>query len=118
MNSTLKSLVFWVVVLAAATAVYFYANAGTTTDLMAQSNDLISGEWLMAGRADQPSAIFRHGSVLLVVNERGDLATARAQDATHFVVVKGQGWESGVTAEIRENGKSIIWRDGSVWTRR
>ena len=54
---------------------------------------------------------------VLVVNERGDVATAKLEGGTRIVVVKGAGWESGMTGEIRENGRVLAWRDGSIWTR-
>lgn len=114
MNNNLKMLVFWAVVLVAAIGIYFYAESGQEQAAAVQ----ISGEWSVGGKADQPCAIFRQGEVLLIVNERGDVATGRMQGATQLVVVKGDGWESGLTAELRDGGKSLAWRDGSVWTRR
>ena len=85
MSSTLKSLIFWIVVLVA---------------------------------SQKPCAIMREGEVLLVVNERGDLATGRMTSDTTLVIVKGEHWEPGVTAELKDGGKSLVWRDGSVWKRR
>src|SRR5262249_25695300 len=34
-----------------------------------------AGEWLFDGKEDQPCAIFQQGRVLLLVNERGEMAT-------------------------------------------
>jgi len=77
-----------------------------------------AGEWLMAGKADQPCAIFQQGTVLLIVNENGDVATARVDTPGKLHVLHGVRWEAGITAELRDGGRSLAWRDGSVWTRR
>lgn len=78
----------------------------------------LSGEWLAEGRPDRPCAIFRHGVVLLVVNENGDLATARFTGRGGFVILKGDGWEAGATARIDPRGRALRWSNGSVWSRR
>jgi hypothetical protein len=78
----------------------------------------VAGEWLMEGKADQPCAIFRHGSVLLLVNENGDLGTGRLDAEGKVVVLKGDGWDKGLTAEVQDKGKSLKWSNGTVWNRR
>jgi hypothetical protein len=45
------------------------------------------GEWLMEGNADQPCAIFQHGRMLLLVNERGEFATGRLTEAAKLIVL-------------------------------
>lgn len=75
------------------------------------------GEWLLEGNADQPCAIFQHGRVLLLVNERGDFATARLTEATKLVVLKGS-WDEGLVGELAEEGKTISWSNGSTWKQR
>jgi hypothetical protein len=77
----------------------------------------VAGEWLLEDNADQPCAIFRHGSVLLLVNERGDLATGRLEAENRLVVLKGDGWDAGLTAEVQNKGKSLKWSNGTVWNR-
>jgi hypothetical protein len=78
----------------------------------------VPGEWLMGGQTDQPCAIFRQGAVLLVVNERGDLATGRMDGGGKLVILKGDRWQSGLTASVQDGGRSLLWRDGTTWTRR
>jgi hypothetical protein len=78
----------------------------------------VAGEWLLEGKADQPCAIFRHGSVLLLVNENGDLGTGRWDAEGKVVVLKGEGWDKGLTAEVQNRGKALKWSNGSVWNRR
>ena len=91
----------------------------STSSMLAQSAvSNISGEWLMSGKASEPCAIFRQGAVLLIVNEKGDLATGRMDGESKLLVLKGDHWETGVTAELKNGGKSLSWRDGSVWIRR
>jgi hypothetical protein len=73
-----------------------------------------AGEWLHEDREDESCAIFQQGRVLLVVNEHGDLATARLNKAKKFTV---KGWEDGVAGELAEEGKEIIFTNGSTWKR-
>ncbi|MBA4064652.1 MAG: hypothetical protein C0501_13250 [Isosphaera sp.] len=75
-----------------------------------------AGEWFHGGKVDQPCAIFQHGRVLLLVNERGDLASA-VLTAEDKVSVQ-QGWEQGYTGAIGDRGKTIVWKDGAEWKRR
>jgi RNA polymerase sigma factor (sigma-70 family) len=78
----------------------------------------LPGEWLYDGKQDRPCAIFQHGRVLLLVNEEGELATARLTGARKFVVLKGYGWgEEGLVGELDENGKAISWSNGTTWKR-
>jgi hypothetical protein len=81
-----------------------------------KANDVV-GEWLWEGKADQPCAIFRYGSVLLLVNENGDLGTGRLEGEGKLVVLKGDGWDKGLTAEVQSKGKSLKWSNGTVWNR-
>jgi hypothetical protein len=76
-----------------------------------------AGEWLLEGKADQPCAIFQHGRVLLLVNEKGDLATGRVTEATKLVVLKGNGWDDGLVGEFADEGKTISWGNGTTWKR-
>jgi hypothetical protein len=89
------------------------------TRVSAQAPPLdVPGEWLMDSHTDQPCAVFRQGAVLLIVNERGDLATGRMDGSGKLVVLKGGGWKAGVTASVQDNGRSLVWSDGATWTRR
>ena len=75
----------------------------------------LSGEWFNAGKLDQPCAIFQHGRVLLLVNEKGDMATAHMTEANQFSVLKG--WGGNVTGQVVERGKVILWKGGGNWKR-
>ena len=82
----------------------------------------LAGEWLNEGKEDQPCAIFQQGRILLLVNEEGQLATARMTEGRKFVTVKGllvngEGWEEGLVGELAEDGKTISWANGSTWKR-
>ena len=77
---------------------------------------MLPGEWLYDGKEDQPCAIFQQGRVLLLVNEEGDLATARITEAAKFVVLKGD-WEEGLVGELAKDGKAIGWANGTTWKR-
>ena len=118
MNSTFKSVLFWFAILAAAFGIYQYSSLRTVPGSGDGSTPTqIAGEWHLGGQAEQVCAIFRQGGVLLIVNERGDMATGKLEAANRVVVVKGGGWTVGITAELRENGRVLAWQDGSVWTR-
>jgi hypothetical protein len=79
----------------------------------------LPGEWLYDGKEDQPCAIFQHGRILLLVNEEGELATARLTEARKFVVLRGYGgWgEEGLVGTLDKQGKTISWSNGSTWKR-
>jgi hypothetical protein len=77
--------------------------------------NMLPGEWLYEGKEDQPCAIFQQGRVLLLVNEEGDLATARITEAAKFVVLTG--WEEGLIGELATDGKAISWANGTTWKR-
>jgi hypothetical protein len=118
MNATLKSLLFWLAIVVAALGIYQYSATNTPPRTTASTPSTeLAGSWHVARRPDQPCAIFQQGDVLLIVNERGDVATARLDGAGRLTVLRGEGWQSGLTAEMGDAGKSLKWRDGSIWTR-
>jgi hypothetical protein len=81
--------------------------------------DSWAGEWLMDGDAGKPCAVFRQGDVLLVVNEEGSVGSARVIGPKKIKILKGDGWEAGLTGELHDDGKAIIWTDGRAkWKRR
>lgn len=80
--------------------------------------DSWAGEWFMEGDADKPCAIFRHGKVLLVVNEHGSIASARVMGATSITILKGDGWQSELKADLKNGGKTIEWDNDTKWTLR
>ena len=118
MSSTFKSVLFWFAIVVAAFGIYQYSSSRTLPGIGEESKPVqVAGEWHLGGQAEQVCAIFRQGGVLLIVNERGDMATGKLEAANRVVVVKGAGWAPGITAELRENGRVLAWKDGSVWTR-
>jgi hypothetical protein len=84
----------------------------------AQADDAgtLSGEWFNSGKLDQPCTIFQQGRVLLLINEKGDMAVAHMTEATGFTVIKG--WGDGIAGRIHERGKVIVWKSGGHWKRR
>ena len=81
------------------------------------SGDTLDGEWVMGGDPNRPCAVLQRGRVLLVINEQGATATARLIGPTTLQVMQGAGWQPGMRAEVRENGRAIVWQDGSFWQR-
>jgi hypothetical protein len=79
--------------------------------------DNLDGEWFMAGDGNRPCALFQRGRVLLVVNEQGSVATGRVIGPTTLQVIQGSGWQPGMRAELQDNGRALVWPDGSFWRR-
>ena len=77
----------------------------------------LPGEWLYDGKEDQPCAIFQQGRILLLVNEEGELATARLTETKKFVVLKSEHWEEGLIGELDDKNKTIAWSNGTTWKR-
>ena len=80
--------------------------------------DLWAGEWLAEGDAGTPCAVFRHGRVLLVVNDIGSIGSARLVEAKKIRILKGDGWDAGLTGELHDESQTIIWSNGTKWKRR
>ena len=76
----------------------------------------LSGEWFNGGKLDQPCAIFQQGRVLLLINEKGDIASAQMTEANQFTVLKG--WQGESVGRLVERGKVIAWKGGGSWQRR
>jgi hypothetical protein len=76
--------------------------------------DKLAGEWLMEGRKEEPCGVFQQGRVLLLVNERGELATGQIAEANKFTV---KGWDDGLVGEVTEKGKKMAWSNGTAWQR-
>ena len=76
----------------------------------------LTGEWLNRGKADQPCAIFQQGRVLLLINEKGDIASGQLTGPNQFTVLRG--WEEGVVGRVVERGRRIAWKGGGTWKRR
>jgi hypothetical protein len=89
------------------------AHADLETPKSARETSNWPGEWLFEGRDDQPCAIFQHGRVLLLVNERGELVTGRITEATKLVV---GSWDN-LVGELTDEGKRISWGNGTAWKR-
>jgi tetratricopeptide (TPR) repeat protein/tRNA A-37 threonylcarbamoyl transferase component Bud32 len=72
----------------------------------------LAGEWFMEGRKEEPCAVFQQGRALLLVNQRGEFATAVMSEPKKFTV---KGWEEGLRGELAEEGKKITWSNGTTW---
>jgi hypothetical protein len=88
-----------------------------TADEPEAANSL-SGEWFNGGKLEQPCAIFQQGRVLLLINERGDIASAQMTEANQFTVLRGwQGEAIGRayprhTLTVVSTLSSFVWRVG------
>jgi hypothetical protein len=75
----------------------------------------LAGEWFNDGKLDQPCGVFQQGRVLLLINEKGDIASGLMTEANEFTV---KGWADGVVGRIVERGRVIAWKGGGNWKRR
>ena len=74
----------------------------------------LAGDWQCQG---QPCAIFQQGPILLVVDGKGCLGTARMTDDKKFVILTGAGWVLGLEGTMADDNKTINWSDDSSWMR-
>jgi hypothetical protein len=89
---------------------------GSASAAKAEEPSTLAGEWFNRGKLDQPCAIFQQGSVLLLINEKGDIAIGRLTESNKFTIIKG--WEEGVVGTILQRGKVIAWKGGGNWRKR
>ena len=73
-----------------------------------------AGEWLFDGKEDQPCAIFQQGRVLLLVNERGEMATGKITGENKIDTRWG---ENDLVGELKDEGKTISWGNDTTWKR-
>jgi hypothetical protein len=73
----------------------------------------LAGEWFNGGKLEQPCAIFQQGRVLLLINEKGMIATGRMTAANEFTILNG--WTEGLVGTVSARGKVITWKGGGNW---
>ncbi len=102
---------------AAAGGLLLFGGATAAQQPEAERNrDSLAGEWFNNGKLDQPCAIFQAGRVLILVNEKGDIASGRMTEANEFRIV--QGWGGGdLSGRVGERGKVILWKGTGNWKR-
>lgn len=88
---------------------------GVAAEPDAEPGPSFAGSWFYL---EQPCAIFQQGAILLVVNERGALATAKVTGPSTFVILNGFGWDIGLVADVADHGRTINWSNNTVWTRK
>jgi hypothetical protein len=78
----------------------------------------LSGIWYhyseSMGSAGAVSKIFQNGDKLTFVNE------FNSQSEGYFInstTVKATSWANGLEATLEDNGRRIVWKNGSVWLR-
>jgi hypothetical protein len=93
------------------------ALGGVASAAEPERNAELAGEWLKEGKRDEPCAIFQQGRVLLLVNEKGELATGRMTGPRKLATVSGWGRDEPFAGEIGNRGNAITWANDSVWKR-
>jgi hypothetical protein len=73
-----------------------------------------AGEWFNSGKLDQPCAIFQHGRILLLVNEKGDIGSGRLGSQRIHDPERMVGRTGGPNYRT---GKVIAWKGGGFWRR-
>jgi len=94
--------------LAAAGGLLALGTAAVAAEPEAKNN--LAGEWLFEG---EPCAIFQHGRVLLLVNERGEFTTGRMTEAKKLTAKE---W-GDLVGEVSKDGKEIAWANNTTWKR-
>lgn len=88
---------------------------------MPKANENLQGVWYYEGDNGTPCAIFQQGPLLLLINERGDMATGKAVSDANVVVISARegGWQLGLKAAISETDKEtqLTWSNATVWRR-
>ena len=90
--------------------------AGSASADQPEDSNTLAGEWFNRGKLDQPCAVFQYGRVLILINEKGDLATGQFTEANQFTVLKG--WGKEVVGQVQDRGQVIGWKGGGNWKRR
>jgi hypothetical protein len=103
-------------VTAAAAAGGLLLLGGSTSAAESDDPNPLTGEWFNGGKLDQPCAIFQQGRILLLVNEKGDIATGQMTEANRFRVIRG--WSEEEAGRVIDRGRVIAWRGGGTWRRR
>jgi hypothetical protein len=101
---------------AAGAALLLGGTAAAQPPVPAKNDDTLTGEWFNAGKLEQPCAVWQQGRVLILINEKGDLATGQFTEANQFSILKG--WDGDLTGRVADRGKTIIWKGGGSWKRR
>jgi hypothetical protein len=89
---------------------------GSTSAAEPEETNPLTGEWFNGGKLDQPCAIIQQGRVLILINEKGDIATGQMTEANQFRVLRG--WGEEVVGRILDRGRLIAWKGGGNWKRR
>lgn len=77
-------------------------------------DEQLANGWSYQG---QPCVIYQQGQILLLINERGSVGSAIWVDDGAFVVLGGDGWDAGLTAQVTDRKRTINWSNNTVWTR-
>ncbi len=78
----------------------------------------IDGQWFMEGNPGLPCAIFQTDLMLLIINEKGDIATGRFLTDKEFITIASPaGWQVGLKGELADNLHTIAWRNSTIWRR-
>lgn len=74
----------------------------------------VQGEWVNLTN-NRPCGVFQAGSILMMVNENGSMATAYLQGNRLSIM---QGWNANnLAGQITNNAQLIRFNNGSEWRR-
>jgi hypothetical protein len=101
---------------AAASGLFMLAGAvsGASKTKSEKVDVSLGGEWVIG---DKPCAIFQQGRMLLLVNEKGELGSAKINGGKTIQIFGGSTWKPGLLGQITEKGKVIVWANDVTWIR-
>ena len=78
----------------------------------------IDGQWFSGGNPGLPCAIIQKDLILLIINEKGEMATGRFLSYQQFTTLASpSGWPAGLIGDLSDNLRTIAWRNGTTWAR-
>lgn len=83
-----------------------------TTHRNGNGNGRFVSGWSYQG---QPCTILQQGSMLLLINEVGSVASGVWTGKNTFTVLGGSGWDAGLTAQVVNLGRTINWSNNTAW---
>jgi hypothetical protein len=77
----------------------------------------LSGAWRCTAKcqmSDKPGSILQNNAGLILTNEVGSIATGIYKTPTQFAAIQ---W-GDLDAYIQDDGRKIIWQNGSIWEKK
>jgi hypothetical protein len=78
----------------------------------------IDGPWFSGGNPALPCAVFQKEQLLILLNEKGEIATGKFLSYQQFITLTSPGgWPAGLVGDLDPGLRTIAWRNGTMWSR-